>query len=193
MPQNKMTDAERALVEEHLDLIHWVIEDNIYTREDIPGLEYVDLIQEGCLLLIKAARTFDAARGPFPPYARKVVRNGLFTHSSAIWNKQVRHVYQNAHKDAAEDGESDFMDTFISQDDTAKQVERGDIIPMLESFLPEYTGVARKGIEAIILKVKGYRGVEIAAMYETDEKNVSAWICRARQKLLANKRFDADI
>ena len=44
-------------------------------------------------------------------------------------------------------------------------------------------GVARKGVEAIELKLKGYEATEIAKHYDTSVNNVNAWISRARSKL----------
>ena len=43
--------------------------------------------------------------------------------------------------------------------------------------------VARKGVEAIELKLQGYESVEIANLYGTTVNNVNAWISRARSKL----------
>ena len=47
----------------------------------------------------------------------------------------------------------------------------------------KYNGVARKGVEAIELKLKGYEAAEIAKHYDTSVNNVNAWISRARSKL----------
>ena len=47
----------------------------------------------------------------------------------------------------------------------------------------KYQGVARKGVEAIELKLQGYESVEIADLYGTTVNNVNAWISRARSKL----------
>lgn len=47
----------------------------------------------------------------------------------------------------------------------------------------KYNGVARKSVEAIELKLKGYESTEIAEHYDTSVNNVNAWISRARSKL----------
>lgn len=47
----------------------------------------------------------------------------------------------------------------------------------------KYNGVARKGVEAIEMKLKGYEATEIAKHYDTSVNNVNAWISRARSKL----------
>lgn len=184
-----MTDAQRALVEAHLDVVHWVIKDCITAREDIPGMEYYDLSQEGCLLLMKAARHFDESRGPFKPFARRVIRNGLYDYCKSVYGQLRRIVFQKPGAGPEGEEEPDFIDSLPGGDDIESRIESIENIAVLESFLPEYAGVARKGIEAIIWKLKGYNGVDLAEMYGTDERNISAWITRARQKLLANERF----
>ncbi len=52
----------------------------------------------------------------------------------------------------------------------------------------KYNGVARKSVEAIELKLKGYESTEIAEHYDTSVNNVNAWISRARSKLRAMSR-----
>ena len=53
----------------------------------------------------------------------------------------------------------------------------------LRACKEKYQGVARKGVEAIELKLQGYESVEIADLYGTTVNNVNAWISRARSKL----------
>ena len=58
--------------------------------------------------------------------------------------------------------------------------------PLCLRLLPvseKYNGVARKGVEAIELKLEGYEATEIAKHYDTSVNNVNAWISRARSKL----------
>lgn len=53
----------------------------------------------------------------------------------------------------------------------------------VENTKEKYNGVARKGVEAIEMKLKGYEATEIAKHYDTSVNNVNAWISRARSKL----------
>ena len=53
----------------------------------------------------------------------------------------------------------------------------------LEHGRRTYTGVAKLGVEALALKVKGYTGADIARMYHTKPNHVGAWISRAVEKL----------
>ena len=56
-------------------------------------------------------------------------------------------------------------------------------VSALAACKEKYSGVARKGVEAIELKMKGYETTEIAKLYGTSLNNVNAWISRARSKL----------
>lgn len=68
-------------------------------------------------------------------------------------------------------------------DDRDKQVNRLCLAQLLEHGRRSYSGVAKLGIEAMELKVKGYSGADIAEMYGVEQRQVGAWISRAAQKL----------
>lgn len=59
----------------------------------------------------------------------------------------------------------------------------GTHMSALAACKEKYNGVARKGVEAIEMKLKGYEATEIAKHYDTSVNNVNAWISRARSKL----------
>ena len=56
-----------------------------------------------------------------------------------------------------------------------------------------YQGVAKCGIEALELKLKGYSGAEIAKMYQVKPNYIAACICRAVKYLKKDKAFFADL
>ena len=60
---------------------------------------------------------------------------------------------------------------------------------LLEHGRRTCTGVARLGVEALALKVKGYTGADIARMYHTKPNHVGAWISRAAEKLRGDEAF----
>ena len=60
---------------------------------------------------------------------------------------------------------------------------------LLERGRRTCTGVARLGVEALALKVKGYTGADIARMYHTKPNHVGAWISRAAEKLRGDEAF----
>jgi len=57
----------------------------------------------------------------------------------------------------------------------------------------KYNGVARKSVEAIELKLKGYESTEIAEHYDTSVNNVNAWLSRARSKLRNEQALDWEV
>lgn len=193
MTIEKMSYEEQQLVETNMNIVYWVIKDHIIVNEGISGLGYSDLFQEGCLALIKAARTHDAEKSLFQTYAKVVVKNRLIAHCKYVCNRTRRELLCSTWNGGAEKEEDDDSLSLLERQtdpaDTALLVDGMRIIELLESFLPEYTGVAKKGIEAIILKMRGYNGADIADIYGVDQFNVGAWISRAKSKLLANERF----
>ena len=50
-----LTREQRALVENNLSLVYWVIMESIHVNETIYGFGYEDLYQEGCIWLCHAA------------------------------------------------------------------------------------------------------------------------------------------
>lgn len=188
MDNNKLSPEQQRMVESYLHIVQWVIKDHITVNESICGFGFSDLFQEGCLALIKAVKTYDAARSSFETYARIVVKSGLLLYCKRMYERR-KMVSLSGVPCAGEDDSQCLLDVLAAPEDTELLVDGIRIIELLESFLPEYSGVARKGIEAIILQMKGYRGVDIARMYGVAQCHVGAWIGRARKKLLANERF----
>ena len=60
---------------------------------------------------------------------------------------------------------------------------RMDAADLLADCKRRYSGVARLGVEALELKVKGLSGADIARMYHTTPNNVGACISRAAKKI----------
>jgi DNA-directed RNA polymerase specialized sigma24 family protein len=77
----------------------------------------------------------------------------------------------------------------LAEDDADAELREREILRLLESVKGEYSGVARRGIEALALKVKGYSGAEIAELYGVKQNLVGAWISRASAKLRRDRRF----
>lgn len=49
--------------------------------------------------------------------------------------------------------------------------------------------MAKLGVDALILKAKGFDCKDIAALYHTSSNNVGAWISRAAKKLRSDPDF----
>jgi len=172
----KLSHEQQALVADHLYIVADAIKYSIRANENIPGLGRDDLYQEGCVALCRAALTFNGGV-QFKTYAQKVVKNRLIDHCRQALQQHTRVVSL----------ENEELPT---GDDLPL---RSDALAALARAKPQYSGIALKGIEAMELKIKGYSGAEIAALYGAKPNEVGAWISRARQKLLRNAEFMAAI
>lgn len=184
----ELNDAQRELVEAHLDLVKQSIRKEIVVNENIFGFEYDDLFQEGCLWLCKAAVNYDVERGTsFDAFAGRVISNGLKTYCRLMCGKQKRLMTIPIHSDPECPGLA--MDQFPGRDNWEEILSMMDITLLLERLKHRYRGTVRLGIEAIGWKVKGYSGTQIARMYGVKPNYVSAWISRAAEKLRQNSMF----
>lgn len=182
-PNFILTVQQQALVEDNLLVIDKVISRYINTNETICGLGGDDLYQEGAIALCKAASTYDGTSARFTTYATTVVRNHLLSHCKAVCTAQ-RHLPSVSLCTAEleddipplfqEPSIPDSADTLIGDLDTAH---------LLKDCKRRYTGVARLGVEALELKIKGLDGADIAQLYHTTPNNVGAWISRAAKKI----------
>jgi len=174
----KMTDYQRELVVQHMSLVDCVIRTGIYVSNN--ALEaYEDFYQIGCEALCKAAMSFHPEVCAFQTYASRVVRNALIDHGRAMTTRQK----QMAGID---------FDTWLSggeygcervPDDSFQVVMDNEALKALAECSKSYSGVIKKGADAIRLKALGYSTAEISAMYHTNRNNVAAWMSKARAKL----------
>ncbi len=172
---------QQNLVETNLSVIHWAIHNFIKVNESIYGFEYADLYGEGCLLLCKAALSYNSTRGEFTPYAQTVVKNGLLSYARIMCQKQSR---QRLLLDAGlPDETGSYVDLLASEGGADTLIDAVDAESFFRSVKPRYSGVALLGIEALELKSRGYSSREIAELYGVRVNHVWAWISRASQKL----------
>jgi len=172
----ELNHEQQALVAGHLDVVANILKYTIRANETVQGLGYDDLYQEGCVALCRAALTFNGS-AQFKTYAQTVVKNRLIDHCRSVLRQYARTVPME---------EQEFP---VSGDLPL----RPDTLAALARAKPQYSGVALRGIEAMELKLKGYSGAEIAALYNAKPNEVGAWISRARQKLLRDTEFLAAI
>lgn len=85
-----LNEQQQQLVEKNLTVIHWAIHNFVKINETVFGFEYDDLYGEGCVLLCKAAATYDSEKGRFSAYAQTVVKNGLLSYCRIMCNRQNR-------------------------------------------------------------------------------------------------------
>lgn len=184
-----LTVEQKELVEQHLPLVLLVIRKYINTNENVLGLGFDDLYQEGAVALCSAALTYDGRRAKFKTYADKVVRNHLLDHCRRI-SARIRNLPScslDSTKD--EDRPPTSLDAQLAYDDTGQWLSRIYTSQLLERSKRAYHGSVRLGIEAIELMMEGLSREDIAALYRTTPKNVSAWVYRAREKLKRDQRI----
>lgn len=176
-----LTTTQQLMVEQNLSVVRRTIRRSIDTNESVCGMGYEDLYQEGCIALCHAAATYNAWAGAqFSTYAETVIRNYLLDHCRTLRAKR-RNAQVISLDERREDAMS--MEHLASYDDTERQMDRLYLAHLLEHGRRTFRGVAKLGIEAMELKVKGYSGADIAALYGVDQRQIGAWISRAAKKL----------
>lgn len=185
-PDIRLTKEQQRLVESHLSVVQWVIRESIHVNETIYGFGFDDLYQEGCIWLCHAAATYNAGLSQFETYAKAVVRNGLYSYCRQLCSRQRRFCFLAAgeHGELTADGviieQPDYFEVHISTMET---------LDLLRSCANDYQGVARLGIHALELKVKGIGVTEIARLYHVPASHVGAWISRSAEKLRNDPKF----
>ena len=76
-------------------------------------------------------------------------------------------------------------------DSFTARISQIETLDLLESRKAAYQGVARLGIEALVLKIRGYSITDIAGLYGVPPSHVGAWISRSAQKLRGDPAFMA--
>lgn len=185
-----MTKEQQELVTSHLSIVQWVIREHICINENAYGCGYDDLFQEGCIWLCHAAMTYDVALSQFGTYAKTVVRNGLFSYCRHLRLHQECFIYLSE----GEFGEMYADGNPVTAPDTfEQQLSLMETVDLLESRVSHYNGVARLGIKALELKIKGLSVTEIARLYNVPASHVGAWITRSTEKLKNDPVFLKDI
>lgn len=187
-----LTDYQRELIDAHLDVVKWTVHCHITVNENIYGFSRDDLYQEGYIWLCRAARTYDDTKSQFRTYAQTVVKNGLVDYCRRMCAVQKRQVYLQDTGGASDEEHSLWFEQLAAPDEIEPYLSRRATLDALETAKHKMSGVARLGVEALELKIKGYSGAEIAKMYGVKANHVGAWISRAAQKLRQNEAFMAE-
>ncbi len=178
-----LTSEQKALAEDHLSVIDKTINLFISADEDICGLGWNDLYQEGAVALCKAAATYDGASAQFDTYATTVIRNHLYNCCKAANTRQRKLPSVSLDLDFSDEDSPPPYREPSTPDGVDELIGQMDAANLLSDCKRRYSGVARLGVEALELKVKGLSGADIARMYHTTPNNVGAWISRAVQKI----------
>ncbi|MCX4273595.1 MAG: sigma-70 family RNA polymerase sigma factor [Acetatifactor sp.] len=181
-----LTKKQQEMVAANLSVVRWTIREGFHVNETICGFGYDDLYQEGCIWLCHAAVSYNPALSQFPTYAKKVVQNGLTSYCRSQCSKERRFI----RLDIGEHGELTAGGLPLQQtDDFEAQISMLETVQLLESRARDYQGVARLGIKALELKIRGMSITEIAELYHVPPSHVGAWITRSKQKLRKDPLF----
>lgn len=175
-----LTAEERNTVTDNIGLVEKVIRRHISINNDINGLGFDDLVQAGSIGLCVAAQTFNGSV-LFETYASKVIHNHLIDHCRAVLRTHKRMVLS--------DDNSSFEIVSTPLNDTDNIITDIDIGRLFYEAKRKYTGCVLKGIEALELKINGYSGKEIAAIYGVTPNLVGAWISKAVKQLRSDDIF----
>lgn len=179
-----LTAVQIGLVEDNISVINTVIFSKIIYDNNTYGLEYDDIFQEGALLLCKAAMKYDNQKNcSFKAFAYIVILNGLISYCKKTGKKNKEFFKYT----------EDLKKTYITLSYNAFQKDKIveiEVLFFLENLKKQYSGTAALGIDALMWKVKGLTGSEIADKYNVKPNLVGAWISRALKKLRQNSVFN---
>lgn len=166
----RLTEDQKLKVEANMGLVGKVIADKVHGTNQYRIYSYEDLYQIGCIGLCKAAATDKG--GCFTTYAYRIIWNEIcdaLIYSNLRANREVL-----TDKDIASDSEQ----VQVTYPENDREVE-GFLLYVKGKVCPS----TQKGIDALLLKAKGYSGKEIGVKYGVSERVVAAWISKARKYL----------
>ena len=164
----KLTAEQQRKAEENMGLVGKVIADKVHGAQ-FGGYTREDLFQIGCIGLCKAAATDKG--GCFSTYAYRL-----------IWNEICDALIQATRRSLEQPMELPILEIQGAQEKFASALELEDLLERGERTA---TGVVKKGIQALRLRVKGYSTREIGAQMGAPDNYVTAWEAKARKYLRA--------
>lgn len=186
MKNMTLSPAHQQTVLDHLHLVSQVVRGRIQKNESVYGLGNEELLQEGYLLLCRAAVSYDPDSGPFEPYARKVIYNGLISHCRKVYQYESRF---SALMTDEQDNPCPLPENHYQADTFAQRVELIELLDLLSFYAQQYNGTTKRGIEALSWKVQGMSISEIANAMQVPPSHIGAWISKAKTALRRNPEF----
>lgn len=182
IPLNK---EQIALVEENVSVVDLVVFSKIIYNNNVFGLEYDDLFQEGALLLCKAAMKYDKSRNcSFKAFAYRVVLNGLISYCKKTNNKKRKN------SEYIEELKKTPKESVSYEEILYDKMMKYDTLLFLGNIKDQYPDTVRLGIESLMWKIKGYSVADIAMLYGHKSNYIGACISRALKKLQENSVFN---
>lgn len=162
----QLTVEQQRKAEENMGLVGKVIADKVHGNS-FGSFTREDLFQIGCIGLCKAAATDKG--GCFSTYAYRL-----------IWNEICTALIQATRRSAEQPMELPVLEIQGSQESLSSTLELEDLLERGERTA---TGVAKKGIQALRLRVKGCSTREIGELLGAPDNYVTAWEAKARKLL----------
>ena len=166
----KLSQEQSKKVTDNLGLVRKVIQDKVHSPCQLGFYSYDDIYQIGCVGLCKAVATDQG--GVFSTYTYRL-----------IWH-EICSALIYASRRAAEEPDQDPQARLRGVEaDNQFQVEYLDVQELLSRAERSAKGVVAKGICAVQLMAEGYTCREIGERMGASDKNVAAWISKARKYL----------
>ena len=179
---DKLSDYQKTLVTEHLNVIDKVLNKEMMFSDKDPDFDYEDLYQIGAIGLCKAARSYHSdSESSFSTFSYEVVKNELIDYyRKNKLDKKINIQYLNDSKleikrDTGHVIEKEVLDKYYLQ--------------ALSATKGEYKGITRLGIEALELRLQGYSAGDIAKARNVKPSYITSCISRARKKLKVDAAF----
>lgn len=182
MVAGRMTEAQRVLVAENLHVADNYVYFNYIVNPAIAGFTQEDLRQTGYLALCKAALYYNG-QVKFETFAQKVLRSSLSDYCSKMLPDRMGLSFD---AQLGTDDEDCSLYSFLADPGAQAAFSEIETQDLLIRCKQKYSGITRKGIEAMELKMQGFTGPEIAKLYGCKANDIRAWISRAQQKLRAD-------
>lgn len=189
MTVGPMTESQRTLVLENMRFADWFIYQNYSSNPAIAGFAQEDLRQTGYLALCKAAMLYDG-RVKFQTYAQKVLRSSLADYCTRMLSGGTA---VSLDEEFGAGGGVCSRYSFFAAPEAQKAFDEVEARDLIDRCKRRYSGITRKGIEAIELQIQGYSSPEIAKIYGCGPNEVRAWVSRARQKLRSDLGITAAV
>ena len=165
----QLTTTQQQTVCENLGLVHKVMQDRLHGPFPQGIFTYDDLFQIGCIGLIKAVATDRG--GVFSTYAYRLIWHEICDALVYASRRSDRELATDPQILCPADPEVHFPD------------DVPELTRILEQAELSAKGVVAKGIRAIRLQADGYTCREIGERMGANDKNVAAWIYKARKHL----------
>lgn len=180
---DRLNEEQKRMVEENLKIIDCVIWKCIFFNNRVCGMEYDDIYQVGAVGMCKAALHYrPCSNAVFSTYAFRVIRNTIFDYLRSLNAKQE--AFQKFISET-----DDYIDQLQDEEALTNELYEKEVMQALRETKGRYSGTARKGIEAIEMKMQGYSGKDIAAMYSVKTNYITACIFRAQKYLKKDNSF----